>query len=176
MGCWFGFSCTFSDLLATVTETLFGGWVVACSCTESINSSLNRPWRAGRVCSGNGLRWRDFPPWGCLVSCGQASKGSCENNLSMSGVRPVRTSWSNGCFYSSKTCSSDYMAASPFEGKEKGRVGGFWSGGVSRSLRDGGGGFPARRPPGRGSVLGFRAAPGLLEGRMLITIINKCQG
>lgn len=59
MGCWFGFNYTFADLLATITESGFGGWVM-CVCAEGINSSLNRPSHARGVSSGNGWKWNDF--------------------------------------------------------------------------------------------------------------------
>lgn len=80
--------------------------------------------------------------------------------------------WSTDCFYSSKTCLVTKQQPSLSRGRKRGECGFLVQGFCS--LRGDGGGFPAGRPPGRGSVLGFRAAPGLLEGRMLITIINKC--
>lgn len=151
-----------------------------CVCAEGINSSLNRPSHAHRVSSGNGLKWSDFltsHPWGVRFPTGVQGliwktiwlRRACPPEQ----PQPTAALCSTGCFYSSKACSVTEQPPFHLRGRKRGERGilvwGFCS------LR-GGGGFPAGRPPGRGSVLGFGAAPGLLEGRMLITIINKCRG
>lgn len=178
MGCWFGFNYTFADLLATITESGFGGWVM-CVCAEGINSSLNRPSHARGVSSGNGWKWNDFLTATNGVSgfprVSKGSYGKQSGSRSMpSWAAPARGGFvQHWLLLQLQGLLSDWTATFPCKGTEKGRAGCFGLGFCS--LR-GGGGFPAGRPPGRGSVLGFVAAPGLLEGRMLITIINKCWG
>lgn len=130
MGCWFGFNYTFTDLLAAITQSGFGGWVM-CVCAEGINSSLNRPSHAhgfpvGML--GNGLI-SSQAPMGCQVSRGRA-KAHMENNLAgwacpPEEPQPVVALCSAGCFYSSKVCSVTEQPPLRSRGRKSE---GFWSG------------------------------------------------
>lgn len=130
MGCWFGFNYTFADLLATITESGFGGWVM-CVCAEGINSSLNRPSHAHGLSSGNGWKWNDFLTATHGVSgFPRASRGS---HGKQSGWRSVPSWAAPACggfvqrwlLLQLQSLLRDWTAAFPLQGKEKGRVRGF---------------------------------------------------
>lgn len=130
MGCWFGFNYTFADLLATITESGFGGWVM-CVCAEGINSSLNRPSHAHGISSGNGLKWSDFLTATHGVSgFPRASKGSYgkqSGSLSMpSWAAPARGGFvQHWLLLQLHSLLSAWTATFLFEGKAKGRARGF---------------------------------------------------